>query len=59
MDGNAMCPTCHLPNEHEGSVYCSNLWHLTGENRIPEPHPYRPPRERIAALSELNRGRHE
>jgi hypothetical protein len=36
------CPTCGLANEHAESVRCSNLWHLTGENRIPEPKPWRP-----------------
>lgn len=30
------CPTCDLTNTDEDSVnYCSNLWHLTGEDRIP------------------------
>lgn len=36
------CPTCGRMNADEASVYCSNAWHLTGEDRIPELRPYVP-----------------
>ena len=30
------CPTCGLHNDNPRALYCSNAWHLTYEDRLPE-----------------------
>lgn len=42
------CPSCGFTDDDERALYCPSLWHLTGQDRIPEIEP-RSYRDRRAA----------